>query len=197
MIPSNAALVEEYWEPLLVLLSEQRRVAGQEPPSERRLEGQPGYSGESPLLLHHHPAPIMATRSMDIPATAILPTVIQAMDTQPTHSPAMDTLVIRVLPVTPIPRPMDIKAALENPATSARLPTDIPAARNIPLTPVRRARNTKPKGDILPILVPVTGILRMTISATALRRTGLLGQNPASNLLAEVGLQLILHYETG
>ena len=42
MIPSSAAWVEAYWERLLVLLSEQRRVAGREPRSEQRSEGQPG-----------------------------------------------------------------------------------------------------------------------------------------------------------
>ena len=37
-----AALVGAYWGRLLVLLLERRRVAGQEPPSERQSEGQPG-----------------------------------------------------------------------------------------------------------------------------------------------------------
>src|SRR6516162_4657692 len=45
MIPSNAALVEEYWEPLLVLPSEPRQVAGREPLSEQRSEGRPEYLG--------------------------------------------------------------------------------------------------------------------------------------------------------
>src|SRR5215471_6899293 len=98
MIPFNAASVEEYWEPLLVLPSEQRQVAGREPRSERQLEGRPGYLAVSPLRLRHHRAPITATRPTgtathptDTPRTAILATVIEAMDTQPTHSPAMDT----------------------------------------------------------------------------------------------------------
>jgi hypothetical protein len=42
MILCNAALVGAYWERLLVLPLEQRRVAGREPPSEQRSEGQPG-----------------------------------------------------------------------------------------------------------------------------------------------------------
>jgi hypothetical protein len=41
MIPSNAALVGAYWERLLVLPLEQRRVAGREPPSEQQSEEQP------------------------------------------------------------------------------------------------------------------------------------------------------------
>jgi hypothetical protein len=39
MILFNAALVAAYWERLLVLPLEQRRVAGREPPSEQRSEG--------------------------------------------------------------------------------------------------------------------------------------------------------------
>ena len=46
MIPSNADLVEEYWEPLLVLLSERRQVADREPLSEQRSVEQPEYLGE-------------------------------------------------------------------------------------------------------------------------------------------------------
>jgi hypothetical protein len=42
MILFNAALVGAFWERLLVLPLEQRRVAGREPPSEQRSEGQPG-----------------------------------------------------------------------------------------------------------------------------------------------------------
>jgi hypothetical protein len=41
MILFNAALVGAYWERLLVRPLEQRRVAGREPPSAQRLEGQP------------------------------------------------------------------------------------------------------------------------------------------------------------
>jgi hypothetical protein len=42
MILSNAALAGAFGERLLVLPLEQRRVAGQERPLERRLEGQLG-----------------------------------------------------------------------------------------------------------------------------------------------------------
>ena len=68
MIRSNAALVGAYWERLLVLPSEQRRVAGREPPSEQQSEGQPGYLGEWLLHLHPHRAPTTATQPRDIPA---------------------------------------------------------------------------------------------------------------------------------
>src|SRR6266446_4905195 len=101
MILFNAALVAGYWERLLVLPLEQRRVAGREPPSEQRSEGQPGYLGESLLHLHPHRAPISATRPTDIP-----PTDIRAMhtraprDTLPTPVPPMDTRATRhILPI--------------------------------------------------------------------------------------------------
>ena len=42
MIRFSAALVGAYWERLLVLPLEQRRVGGREPPLEQRSEGQPG-----------------------------------------------------------------------------------------------------------------------------------------------------------
>ena len=61
MIPFSAALAEEYWEPRLVLPSEQRQVVGQEPLSGRRSEGQPGYLGVWLLHLRRHRAPITAT----------------------------------------------------------------------------------------------------------------------------------------
>ena len=98
MIPSNAALVEEYWEPLLVLQSEQRQVAGREPLSEQRSAGRPGYSGESQLHLHRHRAPISATQPLDIPLT----------DIRATHSRAMDTPPIRAMGI----RVMDTPAAM-------------------------------------------------------------------------------------
>ena len=218
MIPFSAALAEEYWEPRLVPRSEQQPVAGQEPLSGRQSEERPGYSGVSLLHLRRHRAPIsatlptgMATQATDIPLTGILLTDIR--DTQPIRNPAMDIRDTRGLPVTPVPRLLDIKAALGNPATPARPTTDTPATRNIPLTPVRRATNTTAMPDTplnpvpramdikaarhtLPILVPVTDILCMTIPATTLRGIGLLGPNTPSNLLAE-DLQLILRCETG
>src|SRR5207253_7818449 len=100
MILFNAASVGEYWERLLVLPLEQRRVAGREPPSEQRSEGQPGYSGELRVHLHPHRAPITATQPMDIPLT----------DIRATRSRAMDTQVTRDIPPIPVPRPMDRQA---------------------------------------------------------------------------------------
>src|SRR6516162_4999530 len=58
MIRFNAASAGAYWERLLALPLGERRVAGREPPSELRSEGQPGYSGGSLLHLHLHRAPI-------------------------------------------------------------------------------------------------------------------------------------------
>jgi hypothetical protein len=218
MIPFSAALAEEYWEPRLVLPSEQRQVVGLEPLSGRRSEGQRGYLGVSLLHLRRHRAPItatqptgMATQATDIPLTGIL--LMDIRDTQPIRNRAMDIRDTRGLPVTPVPRLLDIKAALGNPATPARPTTDTPATRIILLSPVRRATNTTAMPDTplnpvpratdikaarhtLPILVPVTDILCMTIPATTLRGIGLLGPNTRSNLLAE-DLQLILRCETG
>ena len=153
----------------------------------------------------------MATQATDIPLTGILLTDIR--DTQLIRNRAMDIRVTRGLPVTPVPRLLDIKAALGYRATPARPTTDTPATRNIPLTPVRRATNTTAMPDTplnpvpramdikaarhtLPILVPVTDILCMTIPATTLRGIGLLGPNTPSTLLSE-DLQLILRWETG
>ena len=66
MILFNAASAGAYWERLLALLLEERRVAGREPPLEPRSEGQPGYLGESLLHLHLHRVPITATQPTDI-----------------------------------------------------------------------------------------------------------------------------------
>jgi hypothetical protein len=68
MIPFNAALVGAYWERLRVLRSEQLRVAGREPPSEQRSEGQPGYSEESLVHLHRR------TRTFRVPEATIIKT---------------------------------------------------------------------------------------------------------------------------
>ena len=100
MILFNAALVGAYWERLLVLPLEQRRVAGREPPSEQRLEGQPGYLEELRVHLHRHRAPITATQPTDIPAT----------DIRATRSRAMDTQATRDTPPTPVLRAMDTQA---------------------------------------------------------------------------------------
>jgi hypothetical protein len=104
MIPFNAALAGEYWERLLVLRLEQRRVAGREPRLEQRSEGQPGYSGESLVHFHPHRAPITATRPTDLLLT----------DIRVTHSRVLDTPATRDTPPTPVP-PMDTRAARHTP----------------------------------------------------------------------------------
>jgi hypothetical protein len=134
MIPSNAALVEEYWEPLLVLLSEQRRVAGREPLSEQRSAGRPGFSGESQLHLHRHRAPITATRPT---GTATLP-----MDIPPTGSRAMVTPDIRDTPLIPVPQALDTQAAQDTP-TPVLLVTDTQATQGIGLILAPQATDTQ------------------------------------------------------
>src|SRR5690348_9519249 len=109
MILFNAALVGAYWERLLVLRSEQRRVAGPEPPSEQRSEEQPGFLGELRVHHHRHPAPISATQPTDIPATDI-----QAM-----RSRATDTQAPRDTSPTPVLRATDIRAT-RSPAMAIR-----------------------------------------------------------------------------
>jgi hypothetical protein len=86
MILFNAASAGAYWERLLALPLEQRRVAGQEPPSEQRSEGQPGYLGESLRHLHPHQAPITATQPTDILLTAIRATHSRALGLPPTRA---------------------------------------------------------------------------------------------------------------
>src|SRR5262249_49053346 len=149
MIPFNGVLVEECWGPLPVLPSGQRQVAGREPLSERRSVEQPGYLGESLLHLRHHPAPITATRHMgtvtqttDIPPIGIVLTGILAMDTQPTHSRAMDIQAIRVVPVTSLPRPMDTTVTRGTPLIPVPLAMDHLATWDTRVTPARRATNT-------------------------------------------------------
>jgi len=151
MIPSSAALPVVFGERPQVQQLGQRRVADQEPPSERRSEGQPGYLAESLLHLHHHRARITGIQPTltDISPTGILPTVIpptviQAMDTQPIHSPAMNIQATQVLRGTPLHRSMDTRADLGSRITPFPPVTDTPATRNIPLTSARRATNTQP-----------------------------------------------------
>ena len=119
MIPFNAALAGEYWEPLLVLPSEQQRVAGREPRSEQRSVEQPGYLGESLLRLHCHRAPITATRHTGTAtqATDIPPIDIPLMDIRVTDSRATDTQAIRDTPLIPVPQAMDTQAAQDIPPT--------------------------------------------------------------------------------
>jgi hypothetical protein len=181
MILSNAAWPVVFGGRLLVLLLEQRRVAGRERLSGRRSVEQPGYSGASRRHLRRHRAPITATRPMDIRATATPATVIQAMDIPPTHHRGMDTQDIPVLPVTPIPRAMDTMVMRGTPLrllhritdTKAKgdillrldpRPTNTTATRDTPLIPLLRARDTplilhramdtKATGAILPTTVP-------------------------------------------
>jgi hypothetical protein len=144
MILFNAALAGEYWERLLVLPLEQRRVAGREPPSEQRSEGQPGYLGASLVHLHPHPAPITATQP-----TAIQATRSRAMDTRaprdtppiPVHR-AMDTQATRDSPLSPVLRDMDTQATRDIPPTPVPRHMDRQATRDSPLTPVPRAMDT-------------------------------------------------------
>ena len=127
MIPSNAALVEEYWEPLLVLPSEPRQVAGREPLSEQRSEGRPEYLGGSLLPLHRHRAPItvtrpmgMATQATDFPPIGILLTDIPVMDSRGTDSQA-----IRDTPLILLPEDMDTQATRGSPLILDRQAIDI------------------------------------------------------------------------
>src|SRR5580704_6193846 len=145
MIPFNAALVGAYWERLLVLPLEQRRVGGREPPSEQRSVGQPGYLGVSLLHLHRHRAPITATR----------PTGTQDTDIRAMRSRAMGTQAIRDTPPTPDLRAMDTQVI-----------------RVSPPIPVHRAMATKAARCTLPTPVPVMDTPWLAIRATAPRRTG-------------------------
>src|SRR5437868_2902371 len=131
MILSSAALVGAYWERLRVLPLEQRRVAGREPRSEQRSEGQPGYSEELQAHLHRHPVPITAIQHTATRLTHLLCTDIRA-----TRSPAMDIPATRDTPPTPVPRLLD---------------TPMPDTRP---TPVLHAMATRADRHTLPIPVP-------------------------------------------
>ena len=190
MIPFNVALVGAYWERLLVLPLEQRRVAGREPPSEQRLEVQPGFLEESQVHHLRHPAPIMATQPTDLLLTDIPamrsramgiqairdtpPTpVLRAMDTQVIRvSPAMDIKATRALPVMPVPRAMGTRADLGSRITPLLPVTDIPATWKTPLTSVHRATNAKAMKVILltPTHRPMnTTVMRETRDTPVLR----------------------------
>src|SRR5229473_6468929 len=127
MIRFNAALAGAYWERLLVLPLEQRRVAGREPPSEQRSEGQPGFLVESLQHLHPHRAPITATQPTDLLLT----------DIRATRSRAMDTQATRDIPLTPVLRAMDTQATRDSPLTPPLRAMDTRAARPILPTPIR------------------------------------------------------------
>ena len=195
MILFNAASAVAYWERRLVLRLEQRRVAGREPRSEQRSEGQPGYLGESRVHLHPHRAPIMAIQHMDIPHTDIRATRSRASGTA-----AMVTLATRDTPLTRLLGAMDTQATQDSPPTPPRVtdrqatrgtPTPDPrplrrqATRDSPLTPVLRAMDFRARRPILPTPVPVTEIPWLVIPAIALWRTGRLGPSTRSSLLAE------------
>ena len=128
MILSNAALVGAYWERLLVLPLEQRRVAGREPPSEQRSEGQPGYSEELRVHLRRHRAPITATRPTDLLRYGY-PGYAQPGYGYPGYS---DT------PPTPVLRAMDTQATRDSPLTPPRV-TDRQTTRDTLPTPGLRA----------------------------------------------------------
>src|ERR1700731_4142396 len=142
MILFNAAWVGAYWERHLVLRLEQRRVAGREPPSEQRSEGQPGYLGESLLHLHPHRAPISATQPTGLLATGIRATRSRAMDIRATRDTpltpllrATHTQATRVAPLTPVLRGMNCRATRDTPPTPVP-PMDTRAARHTLPVPV-------------------------------------------------------------
>ena len=150
MIPSNGVLVGEYWEPLLVLLSEQRQVAGREPRSEQRSVEQPGYLGESQLHLLRHRAPItatrptgMATQATDIPLIGILLTDIRA-----THHRTTDTQDIRDTPLILVPQAMDTQATRDTPTTPVLRVLDIRVTQGIPLILVLQTTDTQARRGI-------------------------------------------------
>jgi hypothetical protein len=150
-------------------------VAGQEPPSEQRSAGQPGYSGESLVHLHLHRAPISATQPTAIPLTDIRATHNRAMDMGAIRDtplipvlPATHTQATRVAPLTPVLRGMDCRATRDTPPTPVPRPMDTRAPRHTLLTPV-----------------PVMGLPWLGIPAIDLLRTGDLGPSARSSLLAE------------
>jgi hypothetical protein len=139
--------VGAYWERRLVLRLEQRRVAGREPPSERRSEGQPEYSGESQVHHLRHPAPISATLPTDLPFTVI----------RATRSRAMDILATRDTPLTLLLRAMDTQATRDSQLTPPRV-TDRQTTRDTLPTPGLRGMDTRTARSILPTPVPVMDI---------------------------------------
>jgi hypothetical protein len=100
MILFNAASAGAYWERLLALPLGERRVAGREPPSELRSEGQPGYSVGSLLHLHLHRAPITATQPTATQLTDIPLTDIRATHSRAMGIPVMDTLATMHIALT-------------------------------------------------------------------------------------------------
>jgi len=172
MIPFNAALAGEYWEPLLVLPSEQQRVAGREPRSEQRSVEQPGYLGESQLHLLRHRAPITATRptGMATQATDIPPIGTLLTDIRATHHRTTDTQDIRDTPLIPVPQAMDTQATRGTPLILDPQAMDTPVIQDTRLIPAirhlgtRAARRTHP----IPIPIPVTDTPCMATPAIGL-----------------------------
>ena len=143
---------------------ERRRVADQEPPWERRSEGQPEFLEVSRAHRLLHRAPITATQPMEIfLATGIRVTVIPPTDTHPTRSPATDIQVIPVLPVTPVLRPMETRETRGTPVILLRRATDTKAAKDTSLIPVPRPINT--------MAMRVTRPTRQAISPKATEHT--------------------------
>src|SRR5580704_13083093 len=176
MIPFNADLAGAYWGRDLVLRLEQRRVAGREPPSEQRSEGQPGYLGELLLHLHPHRAPISATQPTDLLVTGI----------RATRSKAMDIRATRDTPLTPVLRATHTQATRVAPLTPVLRGMNCRATRDTPPTPVPRPMDTRTARHTLPVSVPVMDIPCLVVPETALRRTGRLGPSTLSSLLAEL-----------
>jgi hypothetical protein len=174
MILFNAALVAASGERLLVLPLEQPQVAGREPPSEQRSEGQPGYLEELRVHLHPHRAPIMATQPTDLLLT----------DIRVTHSRAMVTPATRDSPVTP-PRVTDRQATRDIPPIPAPRPMRRQARPDTLVTPVHRVMDIRARRPILPTPVPVTGMPSLAIPAIVLQRTGRLGPSTRSSLRDE------------
>ena len=171
MILFNAALVGAYWERLRLLRLERRRVAGRGPPSARRSEGQPGYSGELRVHLHRHRAPIMATQPTALLSRlSRLPTAglwksgllgiprlfrssglwIPGLFGQPLTPVlrAIDPPATRDSPATLVPRVTDRQATRNTPTPDPR-PLRRQATRDSPLSRVLRAMDTRARGPIL------------------------------------------------
>jgi hypothetical protein len=90
-------------------------------------------------------------------------TVIPPIDTHPTCRPATDIQFIPVLPVTPVPRPMDTRETGDTPVIPLRRAMDTKAAKETPLTPVPRPMNT--------MAMRVTRPTRLAISPKATEHT--------------------------
>ena len=175
MILFNAASAGVFWERLLVLLLEQRRAVGLEPPLAQPSEAQPGYSEGARAHLHRHRALISATRPTDLLLT----------DIRATHSRAMNIRVTRDTLPTPVFRDLDTLAIRDSPLTPVPQAMHIRAIRDSPLIPVLWAMDTRARRSILPTPVPIMEIPWPAIPAIALRRTGRLGPGTRSSLVAE------------